>query len=153
MLSIPQQVSVVEVGPRDGLQSLRHWVATDAKVAIVDALSEAGFPVIEVTSFAHPKVVPMLSDAEEVLARIQRRPGTVYRALVPNKRGAIRAVETDVDEILGLMTVSEAYMARNQNMTLDDAITPAASVCGSPKAPGEPSSWPSAWPCTAPTRA
>ena len=123
MLSIPQQVNVVEVGPRDGLQSLGHWVTTDAKVAIVDALSEAGFPVIEVTSFAHPKAVPMLTDAEEVLARIQRRPGTVYRALVPNKRGAIRAVETDVDEILGLMTVSEAYMARNQNMTLEDAIT------------------------------
>ena len=122
MISIPQRVTVVEVGPRDGLQSLDHWLETDIKVAIIDRLSEAGFPVIEVTSFAHPQKVPMLVDAEEVLARIKRRPGTVYRALVPNKRGALRAAETDIDEILGLMTVSESYLAKNQNMTLDQAI-------------------------------
>jgi len=91
-------------------------------VAMIDRLSAVGFPVIEVTSFAHPRVVPMLSDAQEVLERIQRRPGTVYRALVPNKRGALRAVETDIDELLGLMTVSETYLAKNQNMTLDQAI-------------------------------
>ena len=122
MLSLPERVTVIEVGPRDGLQSLDHWVDTDKKVAMVDRLSDAGFPVIEVTSFTHPKVVPHLRDAEEVLARIKRRPGTVYRALVPNKRGALRAVETDIDEILGLMTVSESYLAKNQNMTLDDVI-------------------------------
>ena len=122
MLSLPEHVTVVEVGPRDGLQSLDHWVDTDKKVAMVDRLSEAGFPVIEVTSFTHPKVVPHLRDAEEVLTRIKRRPGTVYRALVPNKRGALRAVETDIDEILGLMTVSESYLAKNQNMTLDQVI-------------------------------
>ena len=122
MMHLPYSVTVVEVGPRDGLQSLDHWIDTESKVAMVDRLSAAGFPVIEVTSFAHPKVVPMLRDAESVLERIQRREGTVYRALVPNKRGAIRAVETDIDEILGLMTVSETYMASNQNMTLDEAI-------------------------------
>jgi hydroxymethylglutaryl-CoA lyase len=122
MLSLPEKATVVEVGPRDGLQSLEHWVDTNDKVAMIDCLTDAGFPVIEVTSFAHPKVVPMLTDAEEVLARIKRRPGTVYRALVPNKRGAIRAVETDIDEVLGLMTVSESYLAKNQNMTLDEAI-------------------------------
>jgi hydroxymethylglutaryl-CoA lyase len=122
MLTLPQRVTVVEVGPRDGLQSLDHWVDTDKKIAIIDRLSRAGFPVIEVTSFAHPRVVPMLTDAEEVVARIERRPGTTYRALVPNKRGALRAVETDIDEILGLMTVSETYLAKNQNMSLDEAI-------------------------------
>lgn len=122
MLSLPKKVTVVEVGPRDGLQSLDHWIDTANKVAMVDRLSDAGLPVIEVTSFAHPKVVPMLADAEEVLSRIKRRPGTVYRALVPNKRGALRAVETDIDEILGLMTVSASYMAKNQNMTVDEAI-------------------------------
>ena len=122
MLTLPKAVTVVEVGPRDGLQSLDHWIETDDKIAMVDRLSDAGFPVIEVTSFTHPRVVPMLRDAEEVLARIKRRPDTVYRALVPNKRGAIRAVETDVDEILGLMTVSASYLAKNQNMTLDEVI-------------------------------
>ena len=122
MLSFPDRVTVVDVGPRDGLQSFDRWVETDAKVAMVDRLSEAGFPVIEVTSFAHPDKVPMLRDAEEVVARIRRRQGTVYRALVPNKRGALRAVETDIDEILGLMTVSASYLAKNQNMTLEQAI-------------------------------
>jgi hydroxymethylglutaryl-CoA lyase len=122
MLTLPEKATVVEVGPRDGLQSLDKWIDTDRKVAMIDRLSDAGFPVIEVTSFAHPRVVPMLRDAEEVLARIRRRPGTVYRALVPNKRGALRAVATDVDEILGLMTVSARYMAKNQNMTVDEAI-------------------------------
>ena len=122
MLNLPKRATVVEVGPRDGLQSLDKWIETDTKIAIIDRLSDAGFPVIEVTSFAHPRVVPMLRDAEEVLARIKRRPGTVYRALVPNKRGALRAIETDIDEILGLMTVSASYMAKNQNMTVDEAI-------------------------------
>ena len=122
MLNLPPKATVVEVGPRDGLQSIDQWVDTDAKVAMIDRLSEAGFPVIEVASFAHPRVVPMLVDAEEVLARIARRPGTVYRALVPNRRGAMRAVETDIDEILGLMTVSGTYLAKNQNMTLDESI-------------------------------
>jgi hydroxymethylglutaryl-CoA lyase len=122
MLSLPKSATVVEVGPRDGLQSLDKWIETDRKIAMIDRLSAAGFPVIEVTSFAHPRVVPMLRDAEEVVARIARRPGTVYRALVPNKRGALRAVGTDIDEILGLMTVSARYMAKNQNMTVDEAI-------------------------------
>ena len=122
MLSLPKKVTVVEVGPRDGLQSLGKWLDTDRKVAMIDRLSDAGYPVIEATSFTHPKVVPMLRDAEAVLERIRRRPGTVYRALVPNKRGALRAVESSIDEILGLMTVSASYLAKNQNMTLDEAI-------------------------------
>jgi hydroxymethylglutaryl-CoA lyase len=122
VLTLPKRVTVVEVGPRDGLQSLDKWIDTDRKVAMIDRLSDAGFPVIEVTSFAHPRVVPMLRDAEDVLARIKRRPGTVYRALVPNKRGALRAVATDIDEILGLMTVSASYLAKNQNMSLEEAI-------------------------------
>ncbi len=118
-----KKIVVAEVGPRDGLQSFPRWISTNDKIAMVDLLSDAGFPVIEVTSFAHPKVVPMLSDGEAVLERIKRRPGTIYRALVPNKKGAIRAVESGlVDEILGLLTVSETYLKKNQNMTLDQAI-------------------------------
>ena len=117
------KIVVAEVGPRDGLQSFPRWVSTEDKVSIIDLLSDAGLPIIEVTSFAHPKVVPMLADAEAVLERIKRRPGATYRALVPNKKGAIRAVESGlVDEILGLLTVSETYLKKNQNMTLDQAI-------------------------------
>ena len=123
MIKKNQKIVVAEVGPRDGLQSFSRWISTSDKIAMVDLLSDAGFPVIEVTSFAHPKVVPMLSDGEAVLERIKRHPGTIYRALVPNKKGAIRAIESGlVDEILGLLTVSETYLKKNQNMTLDQAI-------------------------------
>ena len=123
MIKKNQKVIVAEVGPRDGLQSFPRWIPTEDKVRMLDLLSDAGLPVIEVTSFAHPKIVPMLTDAEAVLERIKRRPDTIYRALVPNKKGAIRAVESGlVDEILGLLTVSETYLKKNQNMRLDQAI-------------------------------
>ena len=123
MLTLPKSVTVVEVGPRDGLQSFPRWVETDVKVQMIDRLSAAGFPVIEVANFAHPRAIPNLRDAEDVLDRIQRRPGTIYRALVPNARGAERAVAArGVDEMLGLITVSASYLRKNQNMTLDQAV-------------------------------
>ena len=129
MIRKNQKVIVAEVGPRDGLQSFPRWIPTEDKVRRLDLLSDAGLPVIEVTSFAHPKIVPMLTDAEAVLERIKRRPDTIYRALVPNKKGAIRAVESGlVDEILGLLTVNETYLKKNQNMRLDQAID-VASDC------------------------
>jgi hydroxymethylglutaryl-CoA lyase len=121
-LSLPKKIIVAEVGPRDGLQSFPRWVDTDTKVAMIDRLSDLGLPVIEVSSFAHPKVVPHLRDAEEVFERIGRRPGTVYRALVPNARGARRGAQARVDEMLGLITISATYTRKNQNMTTDQAI-------------------------------
>ena len=121
-LKLPDSIVVAEVGPRDGLQSFPRWIDTDIKVAIIDRLSDLGLPIIEVSSFAHPKVVPHLRDAEEVFQRIKRRPGTVYRALVPNARGAQRAAQADVDEMLGLITISATYTRKNQNMTIDQAI-------------------------------
>ncbi|MDI4236233.1 hydroxymethylglutaryl-CoA lyase [Bradyrhizobium sp. Arg237L] len=121
-LSLPQKMVVAEVGPRDGLQSFAGWIDTDTKVAMIDRLSDLGLPVIEVSSFAHPKAVPHLRDAEEVFERIKRRPGTVYRALVPNARGAQRGTKVRVDEMLGLITISATYTRKNQNMTIDEAI-------------------------------
>jgi hydroxymethylglutaryl-CoA lyase len=121
-LSLPSKMVVAEVGPRDGLQSFPRWVDTATKVAIIDDLSDLRLPVIEVSSFAHPKVVPHLRDAEEVFERIKRRPGTVYRALVPNARGAERGATARVDEMLGLITISATYTRKNQNMTIDEAI-------------------------------
>jgi hydroxymethylglutaryl-CoA lyase len=121
-LHLPKSITVAEVGPRDGLQSFPRWIDTDTKVAIIDRLSDLGLSVIEVSSFAHPKVVPHLRDAEEVFARIRRRPGTVYRALVPNARGAQRGAQARVDEMLGLITISATYTRKNQNMTIYEAI-------------------------------
>ncbi len=125
MLTLPARTTVVEVAPRDGLQSFHRWVDTDTKVAMVDRLSEVGFPVVEVTNFAHPRVIPHLKDAEEVMERIKRRPGIVYRAQAPNPRGAQRAVAAKSQEILGLITASEAYNLKNQNMTLEQGVTAA----------------------------
>ena len=122
MLDLPERITVVEVSPRDGLQSLPSGVATETKLRMIDRLSQAGFPVIEVTGFAHPKRIPNLADAEEVCLRISRRPGTVYRALVPNARGAQRAAPCRLDELVGLVVVSPTYLAKNQNMTIDTAI-------------------------------
>ena len=125
-MKFPDRIKVIEVGPRDGLQSLNKWIPTKDKIKMINLLSIANFPVIEVSSFAHPKVVPMLNDAEKVFEQINRHTGIVYRALSPNLKGTFRAVETGmVDEILGLLTVSETYSLKNQNMTLDDAINEA----------------------------
>lgn len=125
-LRLPARTTVVDVAPRDGLQSFQRWVDTDTKVAMIDRLSRTGLPVIEVTNFAHPRVIPNLKDAEEVCARIARRPGVVYRGLVPNARGAERALAMPaaarLDELLGLITVSEAYNRKNQNMTLEQGV-------------------------------
>ncbi len=118
MLQLPSHVTVVDVSTRDGLQSFHRWVDTDVKVAMVDRLSQVGFPTIEVTNFAHPRVIPHLRDAEEVMERISRRPGITYRAQAPNARGAERAVAAKAEEILGLITASETYNLKNQNMTL-----------------------------------
>jgi hydroxymethylglutaryl-CoA lyase len=122
MLNLPESITLSEVGPRDGLQSLDRWIETDTKIAMIDRLSRAGFPVIEITGFVRNSVIPNLRDAEEVCARIQRRRGIIYRALVPNARGAERAVDSKLDELLGLLTVSETYLRKNQNMTMDEAI-------------------------------
>src|ERR1700755_2590917 len=121
-LKLPKKIVIAEVGPRDGLQSFPRWIDTDVKVAMIDRLSELGLPVIEASNFAHPKVIPHLRDAEEVFERIKRQPGTVYRALVPNARGAERAAKVRVDEMLGLITISATYTRKNQNMTIDQAI-------------------------------
>lgn len=122
MLVLPDKVTVVEVGPRDGLQSFHRWVETETKVAMIDRLSQSGLPVVEVTGFAHPRVIPHLKDAEQVCERITRQPGVVYRGLVPNARGAERGVATSLDELLGLITVSESYQKKNQNMTVAEGI-------------------------------
>jgi len=121
-MHIPKKMLVVDVAPRDGLQSLPKWIPTDDKVWLCDRLTDLGVPVVEVASFAHPKVVPNMRDAEEVFARIRRKPGTVYRGQAPNVRGAHRAIEAKVGEMLGLITVSETYTHHNQNMSNEQAI-------------------------------
>jgi hydroxymethylglutaryl-CoA lyase len=121
-MKLPERATICEVGTRDGFQIEPDFIPTDLKVEVVDLLSEAGVPRIEVTSFVHPKVVPQLRDAEEVMARIRRRPGTRYAALVPNDKGAVRAVDAGVDEIHTVVSASESHNLANVNMTVAESI-------------------------------
>ena len=105
-----------EVVTRDGFQIEPDFIPTDAKVALVDALSACGYAKIEVTSFTSPKAIPMLRDAEEVMGRIQRVPGVEYTVLVPNLRGAERALESRADELNLVMSVSETHNLANLRM-------------------------------------
>jgi hydroxymethylglutaryl-CoA lyase len=120
--------TVVEVGPRDGLQSLPSTYPADVKVEMVELLAETGLSKIEVTGFVRPDVVPQLADAAEVMGRVRRVPGVVYRALCPNRRGAERAVAAGVDEILGLITASETYNRKNSNMSVAENLDQAAQM-------------------------
>lgn len=117
----PEKLVVTEVGPRDGLQSLNHCVPTDRKIQMIELLAASGVRSLEVTSFAHPKVVPQLADAEEVVAAV-RHLDIELRALVPSLRGGLRAVETDIDVIVALLTASETYTRLNQNRSVDGAL-------------------------------
>jgi hydroxymethylglutaryl-CoA lyase len=121
-MRIPDRVTICEVGTRDGFQIEPDFIPTEVKVEIVDLLSAAGLPRIEVTSFVHPKTVPQLRDAETVMARIKRRPGTRYAALVPNDKGAVRAVDAGVDAIHTVISASESHNLANVNMTIAESL-------------------------------
>jgi hydroxymethylglutaryl-CoA lyase len=121
-MRIPDRVTICEVGTRDGFQIEPDFIPTEVKVEVVDLLSAAGLPRIEVTSFVHPKAVPQLRDAETVMARITRRPGTRYAALVPNDKGAVRAVDAGVDAIHTVVSASESHNLANVNMTIAESL-------------------------------
>ena len=121
-MKLPARVTMCEVGTRDGFQIEPDFIPTEVKIEVVDRLSEAGVPSIEVTSFVHPKVVPQLRDAEMVMAQIRRRADTRYSALVPNDKGAVRAVDAGVDEIHTVLSASESHNLANVNMTIDESI-------------------------------
>jgi hydroxymethylglutaryl-CoA lyase len=117
-----ERVTVVEVGPRDGLQNEDRVLPADAKVEFVELLADAGLPVVEVTSFVRPDAVPQLADAGEVLPRIHRRPGVRYPVLVPNMRGFERAVAAGADAIAVFTAASEAFARANIRMTVAESI-------------------------------
>jgi hydroxymethylglutaryl-CoA lyase len=123
------RVTIVEVGPRDGLQNEAVLVSTADKIAFVNLLSAAGLPVIEVSAFVSPKWVPQMSDAAEVIGGITRRPGTRYTALVPNLAGLDRALAAGVSEIAVFAASSEAFSRKNINQTIDESLVTYKQVC------------------------
>ncbi len=117
-----ERVTIVEVGPRDGLQSESGPVTTADKVRLVDLLSDAGLPRIEVTSFVSPKWVPQLADAAEVMALIRRRPGIIYTVLTPNLQGFVRARAAGADEVAVFASASEIFSQKNINCSIDESL-------------------------------
>ena len=116
------RVYINEVAVRDGFQSEPLFVPTDDKIDIVNALSRTGLAKIEVTSFVSPKAIPNLRDAEEVMHRIDRVPGVIYVALVPNERGCERAIACKVDEINLVMSIGERHNLANMRMTCEQSL-------------------------------
>ena len=133
----PHLIEVNEVGPRDGLQIEPVFVATDDKVAFVDALSACGFKRIEVSSMTSPKAIPALADAQDVLRRIQRAPGTIYTALIPNVRGLERALEVGVDEMNLVMSASETHNRANLRMTRQQSLAELLAILKHARAHGD----------------
>jgi hydroxymethylglutaryl-CoA lyase len=117
-----------EVSTRDGFQIEPEFVPTDSKIALIDALSQCGYAKIEVTSFTSPKAIPMLRDAEEVMGRIKRAPGVEYTVLVPNLRGAERALESRADELNLVMSVSETHNLANLRMPREHSFSALTDV-------------------------
>ena len=115
------RVQVVDVGPRDGLQNEDRTLAPEVRAELCDRLAAAGIPRVEAASFVNPKRVPQMAGAEEVMAAIDRRPGTSYAGLVLNEKGYERAVEAGVDEVRYAFPVTETFARRNQNTTVADA--------------------------------
>ena len=128
-MRIPPRVSIVEVGPRDGLQNEKSLITTADKIAFVDQLSAAGHRAIEVSAFVSPKWVPQMGDASDVFAGITRRAGVRYTALVPNRPGLSRALAAGVNEIAIFAAASETFSRRNINQSIDASLATYAEVC------------------------
>lgn len=136
MSTLPSFVEVVEVGPRDGLQNEAQPVPLDVKVELVNRLSAAGFANIEAAAFVSPKWVPQMADSAQVMARIHRRAGTVYSALVPNMKGMEAALAAGVGEVVVFSAASEAFAQKNINCSITESIDRFAPVAQAAKAAG-----------------
>jgi hydroxymethylglutaryl-CoA lyase len=122
LADLPTRVTICEVGPRDGLQNESAIVPVEVKVEFIDRLVDAGHRVVEATSFVHPKWVSQLADAEQLLAKLDRRPGVRYPVLVPNDKGLARALDAGVDEIAIFGSATETFAQRNLNRTVAESI-------------------------------
>ena len=135
-MTMPNYVKIVEVGPRDGLQNEKAMVPTEVKVALINQLTDAGFVNIEAASFVSPQWVPQMADGADVMARIQRRPGTLFSALTPNMKGFEGAIEAGADEVVIFGAASEAFSQKNINCSIAESIARFAPVAAAAKEKG-----------------
>jgi hydroxymethylglutaryl-CoA lyase len=129
-------VTIVEVSPRDGLQNESVILSTEDKVELITRVVDAGARRVEAVSFAHPKLVPAMADAEAVMERVPRRDGVSYIGLVLNRRGLDRALRTGVDEVNVVVGVTDTFSRRNQNMPTAEAMRQAVAVVTDARAAG-----------------
>ena len=135
-LPLPGGVVVREVGPRDGLQSLKTWVPTEEKISLINRLSRTGLQRIEATSFVHPKAIPQMRDADDVMAGIDRVEGVRYEALVPNVKGAERALENRVDQIGVFISATEAHNRANVRRSIEESLSEVPAIVKTARAGG-----------------
>jgi len=135
-MKLPAKVRLVDVGPRDGLQNEKAAVPTDVKVALIDLLSDAGFPAVEATAFVSPKWVPQMADAAEVMARIARRAGVRYPVLTPNLKGFEAALAAGADEVAVFVAASESFSQKNINCSIAQRLERARPVFDAARASG-----------------
>lgn len=117
-----KEVTITEVCPRDGFQSVSEWIPTGEKVRIINQLIDCGYKQIEVTSFVHPKAIPQLTDADEVLKSIKRTEHVKLRALVPNVRGLERAIAAGVDKVKLMLSATDSHSISNANCKTEEAF-------------------------------
>jgi hydroxymethylglutaryl-CoA lyase len=122
-VNLPARVTIVEVGPRDGLQNEKVSLSVEDRVAFCDRLIAAGLPVVEVGALVSPKRVPQMADSEEVLRRVSARPGTRLPVLVPNRAGFERALAAGAREIAVFTAASETFSRRNTNASIDESFS------------------------------
>lgn len=126
---LPKKVKIVEVGARDGLQNEHAFVPTDIKIQFINALSEAGLPVIETTSFVSAKWVPQMADQGDIYSMIPKKPGVIYPALVPNLQGLEAAIDSGFSEISVFTAASETFSQKNTNASIRESLLRIHPVC------------------------
>ncbi|MCI5059536.1 MAG: hydroxymethylglutaryl-CoA lyase [Alphaproteobacteria bacterium] len=127
-MSLPSEVKIYEVGPRDGLQNETQNIPTDIKIELIERLADAGLTYIEATSFVSPKAVPQMADHNEVMAGITRKEGVTYAALIPNERGMENALQSGVDEVAIFASASEEFSQKNINCSIEESYVRFAPV-------------------------
>ncbi|AXR06244.1 hydroxymethylglutaryl-CoA lyase [Salinimonas sediminis] len=129
MSNLPERVTLVEVGPRDGLQNEAARLSTETKVTLVELLAEAGLSRIETGSFVSPKWVPQMADSAQVFTKIRRRPGVSYSALTPNMKGFEAALAAGTDEVAIFGAASEHFSQKNINCSIEESLARFAPIC------------------------
>jgi len=137
-VTLPERVRVVEVGPRDGFQMEDRFLPTELKVEIIDRLTAGGLTEIEAVSFVHPRVIPQMADAAEVMAAVERRPGVRLTSLIPNRKGAERALAAGADALRLVVCCSETYNQRNVGLSIAESLELFGQIVGLAEPQGVP---------------